>query len=133
MGKPFAPSSSKTGHSHPGSVAPTTRPAADDISVADTEEMLVYHKSRGRAGGRHDDEDDNQSEAVDGDDKDSLTSAGVFDSNGMAVYDETEEDVVLPAHACQYVMRCIGSEVWGGTNCVAGIVASTPLALSSSA
>jgi regulator of nonsense transcripts 1 len=101
MGKPFAPaSSSKSGHSHSGSAAPS-KPGVDEVSVADPDEMLLYHSSRGRPGRRRDDDDDNQTELYDGEDKDSLASAAVDDVNGIQLQGSADEDISLPEHACE--------------------------------
>jgi len=108
MTSPFPPSGSKGGHSVSGPAFPN-KAGVDDVSTVDPDETLLHHNSRGRPGRRRDDDDDNQTELYDGDDKDSITSAAVDELNGLTLQGDADEDVSLPEHACELVLRQHGT------------------------
>lgn len=72
---------------------------ADDLVAIDTEESLLYGKYPDRSGRRRADDDDNQTEAYEDDDNESLNSAPADGVGGLKLKD-AEEEKELPAHAC---------------------------------
>lgn len=80
--------------------AAAIRAGADDLSTVDPDESLLY----GRLGGRRRaDDEDNQTEAYDDDDNDSLTSIPVTAGMKGLALGSAEDERELPAHACAYV------------------------------
>lgn len=72
---------------------------ADDLSALDPDESLLYGKFPATSGRRRADDDDNQTEAFEEDDNDSLNSVPVDGMIGMKLKNSDEEKQ-LPAHAC---------------------------------
>lgn len=78
---------------------------ADDLSALDPDASLLYGKygagdsGVGRSGRRRADDDDNQTEAFEEDDNDSLNSVPIDGIMGMKLKNP-EEEKALPAHAC---------------------------------
>lgn len=73
--------------------------AGDNLSTIDHDESLLYGKYGDRSGRRRADDDDNQTEAFEEDDNESLNSAPVDDMGGLKLKGP-EEEKELPAHAC---------------------------------
>ena len=72
---------------------------ADDLSGLDADENLLYAKYGEPSGRRRADDDDNQTEAFDEEDNDSLNSAPVDGMTGLKLKN-AEEKKQLPPHAC---------------------------------
>ena len=79
--------------------AAAIKAGADDFSALDPDESLLYGKLSGRSGRRRADDDDNQTEAFEDDDNDSINSAPVDAMNDLKLQG-AEEEKELPAHAC---------------------------------
>lgn len=80
--------------------AAAIKAGADDLSALDPGESLLYGKyGGGRSGRRRADDDDNQTEAFEGDENDSLYSVPVDGMMGLKLK-KPEEPKELPAHAC---------------------------------
>jgi len=73
---------------------------ADDLSALDPDESLLYAQyGPGPSGRRRADDDDNQTEAFEDDDNDSLNSVPVDGMMGLKLKN-AEEEKQLPPHAC---------------------------------
>lgn len=95
----------------------------DDLSTIDTDENLLYGKYGGRGGlgnaRRRGADDENETEALDDDDDESLASVPVDGIRGISLK-ATEEEKELPDHACAYcgihspacVVKCLGCKKW---------------------
>jgi regulator of nonsense transcripts 1 len=79
--------------------AAAIKAGADDLSAIDPDEALLYGKYVGQSGRRRADDDDNQTEAFEEDDNDSLNSVPIDQMMGMKLKNP-EEEKELPAHAC---------------------------------
>lgn len=80
--------------------AAAIKAGADDLSALDPDESLLYGKyGSGRSGRRRADDDDNQTEAFEEDDNDSLNSVPVDGMSGLKLKNMDEEKE-LPPHAC---------------------------------
>ncbi len=72
---------------------------ADDLSALDPDESLLYGKFPGPSGRRRADDEDNQTEAFEEDENDSLNSVPVDGMMSLKLK-KSEETKKLPAHAC---------------------------------
>lgn len=80
--------------------AAAIKAGADDLSALDPDESLLYGKYEGGRGGhRRADDDDNQTEAFEEDDNDSLNSVPVEGMSGLKLK-AVDEEKELPPHAC---------------------------------
>lgn len=79
--------------------AAAIKAGADDLSALDPVESLLYGKYPGPSGRLRADDDDNQTEAFEDDDNDSLNSVPVDGMLGMKLK-ASDEEKELPAHAC---------------------------------
>lgn len=79
--------------------AAAIKAGADDLSAIDPDESLLYGKYAERSGRRRADDDDNQTEAYEEDENDSLNSVPVDGLTGLKLKGP-EEEKELPAHAC---------------------------------
>ncbi|OAQ75279.1 ATP-dependent helicase NAM7 [Purpureocillium lilacinum] len=93
---------------------------ADDLSALDPDESLLYAQyGPGPSGRRRADDDDNQTEAFEDDDNDSLNSVPVDGMMGLKLKN-AEEEKQLPPHACAYcgihspacVVKCLTCNKW---------------------
>lgn len=86
--------------------AAAIKAGADDLSALDPDESLLYGQGHGHTGGNggrlRADDDDNQTEAFEEDDNDSLNSVPVDGMMGLKLKN-AEEEKELPAHACACV------------------------------
>jgi regulator of nonsense transcripts 1 len=79
--------------------AAAIKAGADDLSTIDPDESLLYGKYPDRSGRLRADDDDNQTEAYEEDDNDSLNSVPADGIGGLKLKGP-EEEKELPAHAC---------------------------------
>ncbi|QUC20357.1 uncharacterized protein UV8b_04598 [Ustilaginoidea virens] len=93
---------------------------ADDLSTLGPNDSLLYGKyGDGRSGRRRADDDDNQTEAIEEDENDSLNSVAVDGMRGLKLKN-SEEEKELPPHACAYcgihspacVVKCLTCNKW---------------------
>ncbi|KAI1738028.1 P-loop containing nucleoside triphosphate hydrolase protein [Xylaria scruposa] len=103
--------------------ATTINAGEDDMSTLDPDESLLFGKYNGRGGlggtRRQHDDDDNETEAFDDEDNESMTSVPVDAMKGLAIQ-TPEEDKALPPHACAYcgihspssVVKCLACNKW---------------------
>ncbi|KAF5702705.1 regulator-nonsense transcripts 1 [Fusarium globosum] len=99
--------------------AAAIKAGADDLSTIDPDESLLYGKYGDRNGRRRADDDDNQTEAFEEDDNDSLNSVPMDGLTGLKLKGQDEEKE-LPAHACAYcgihspgcVVKCLSCNKW---------------------
>lgn len=79
--------------------APTINAGADDLSAIDPAESRLFAKYGDPSGRLRADDDDNQTEAYEEDDNDSINSVPV-DGVARLNLNGVEEEKELPAHAC---------------------------------
>jgi len=103
--------------------ATTINAGEDDMSALDPDEGLLFGKYNGRGGlgsaRRQDGDDDNETEAFDDDDTESMVSVPVDAMKGLALK-TPDEDKALPPHACAYcgihspgsVVKCLTCNKW---------------------
>ncbi|KAH0532789.1 hypothetical protein TsFJ059_001428 [Trichoderma semiorbis] len=99
--------------------AAAIKAGADDLSALDPDEALLYGKYGAQSGRRRADDDDNQTEAFEEDDNDSLNSVPIDQMMGMKLK-HPEEEKELPPHACAYcgihspacVVKCLTCNKW---------------------